>query len=135
VDIGMGITPPQASALSVLVFGGPRTLAGLAAAEQVKPPTMSRLVAAMERAGLATKTADARDGRVVHIAATGRGRRLLEAGRERRLAQLTAELALLSPRDRAVLMRATAILEAMTPMNGGKAAAASTPRAAAGARI
>jgi DNA-binding MarR family transcriptional regulator len=131
----MGLTPPQASALSVLVFGGPRTLAGLAAAEQVRPPTMSRLVAAMERAGLATKTADARDGRIVHIAATGRGRRLLEAGRERRLAQLTAELALLPPRDRAVLMRATAILEAMNPMNAGRAAAANAPRAAAGARI
>ncbi len=110
-DAVTGLTPPQASALSVLVFGGPRTLNALAAAEQVKPPTMSRLVAAMERDGLATKTADADDGRVVHVAPTPRGRALLEAGRARRLDALKAELADLSARDRATLAAAVAILE------------------------
>jgi DNA-binding MarR family transcriptional regulator len=111
VDEATGLTPPQASALSVLVFGGPRTLNGLAAAEQVKAPTMSRLVADMEREGLATKTTDEDDRRVVHIAPTELGRSLLEAGRARRLDVLKAELADLAARDRAVLANAAAILE------------------------
>lgn len=111
VDETTGLTPPQASALSVLVFGGPRTLNGLASAEQVKASTMSRLVADMERDGLATKTADTEDRRVVHIAPTGLGRSLLEAGRARRLEVLKADLAGLPARDRAALADAAAILE------------------------
>jgi DNA-binding transcriptional ArsR family regulator len=51
-DRESGIGPAQLSALSVLAFGGPRSLAELADAEQVRPPTMSRIVAALERAGL-----------------------------------------------------------------------------------
>src|SRR3954463_14052103 len=44
-DVAIGQGPARLSALSVLVFGGPKTLGELAAAEQVKPPTMSRIVA------------------------------------------------------------------------------------------
>src|SRR2546425_5928463 len=51
-DSESGVGPAQLSALSVLVFGGPRSLSELAEAEQVKPPTMSRIVAGLERAGL-----------------------------------------------------------------------------------
>ena len=43
-DVATGEGPARLSALSVLVFGGPKTLGELAAAEQVKPPTMSRIV-------------------------------------------------------------------------------------------
>src|SRR2546426_1157454 len=59
-----GVPPAQLSALSVLV-SGPKTVGELAAAEQVRPPTMSRLVSEMERAGLARKEPDRGDGRVV----------------------------------------------------------------------
>lgn len=128
-DAITGLTPPQASALSVLVFGGPRTLNALAAAEQVKPPTMSRLVAAMERDGLATKTADADDGRVVHIAPTDRGCALLEAGRARRLDALKAELADLSGRDRAMLVAAVAILERLNRASATRPRKAGVTRA------
>src|SRR5499425_3166797 len=51
-DSGSGIGPAQLSALSVLVFGGQRSLGELAEAEQVRPPTMSRIVSGLERAGL-----------------------------------------------------------------------------------
>ena len=51
-DRESGVGPAQLSALSVLVFGGPRSLGELADAEQVRPPTMSRIVAGLERAGL-----------------------------------------------------------------------------------
>src|SRR5215467_3653638 len=51
-DVATGEGPARLSALSVLVFGGPKTLKELAAAEQVKPPTMSRIVAGLARSRL-----------------------------------------------------------------------------------
>jgi DNA-binding MarR family transcriptional regulator len=110
-DSAMGLSAPKASALSVLVFGGPQTLNSLAQAEQVRAPTMSRLIAELERDGLVSKTADRTDRRVVRIAATATGRALLEEGRTRRLSQLTAALADLTSDERANLSAALAILE------------------------
>jgi DNA-binding MarR family transcriptional regulator len=109
-DAAMGLSAPKSSALSVLVFGGPQTLKDLAAAEQVRAPTMSRLVTELEAEGLATKTDDVADRRVVRIAATAKGKALLEAGRERRLEVLTAQIAALSRVERSTLQRAAAIL-------------------------
>src|SRR5262245_56034348 len=84
-DDHMGLSGPRASALSVLVFAGPVSLAQLAKAEQVKPPTMARLVDALEAAGLARREADRKDLRAVRIRATAKGRKLLLEGRARRL--------------------------------------------------
>jgi DNA-binding MarR family transcriptional regulator len=109
-DFAMGLSAPKSSALSVLVFGGPQTLKDLAAAEQVRAPTMSRLVAELEADGLATKTEDTNDRRALKIAATAKGRALLEAGRERRLEVLTKQVEGLSAEERKVLARAAAIL-------------------------
>jgi DNA-binding MarR family transcriptional regulator len=109
-DSAEGLSGPRSSALSVLVFGGPQTLKDLAAAEQVRAPTMSRLVAEMEADGLATKADDKSDRRVVRIAATAKGRALLEAGRERRLEVLTAQIEALSRSERVALQRAAEIL-------------------------
>src|SRR5437868_5235185 len=58
-----GVGPAQLSALSVLVFGGPSTLGGLAAAEMVRPPTMSRIVAGLTKSGLAESVTDESDAR------------------------------------------------------------------------
>ena len=91
-DDQMGLSGPRASALSVLVFGGPTSLALLAKAEQVKPPTMARLVDALEAAGLARRAVDKSDLRAVRIQATAKGRKLLLEGRARRLRQLTQML-------------------------------------------
>ena len=109
-DSAMGLSAAKSSALSVLAFGGPQTLKDLAAAEQVRAPTMSRLVTEMEAEGLATKTAGAQDRRAVRIAATAKGRGLLEDGRERRLAVLTNQIEALSREERVVLQRAAALL-------------------------
>lgn len=109
-DAASGLPGPKLSALSVLVFGGPQTLKDLAAAEQVRAPTMSRLVAELEGDGLATKTEDKSDRRVVRIAATAKGRTLLEAGRERRLNVLTRQVKGLSRDERRTLQRAAEIL-------------------------
>jgi DNA-binding MarR family transcriptional regulator len=109
-DAASGLSGPKSSALSVLVFGGAQTLKDLAAAEQVRAPTMSRLVAELEMEGLATKKEDERDGRVVRIAATAKGRMLLEEGRARRLEVLTKQIAALPKADQLMLQRAAALL-------------------------
>src|SRR5881392_862863 len=72
-DDASGLPAPQLSAMSVIVFGGPITLGALAAAEQVRPPTITKLVAALERAGLVERGVDAADKRVVRVTATSRG--------------------------------------------------------------
>src|SRR3974390_3656241 len=59
--------PARLSALSVLVFAGPKTLGELAAAERVKPPTMSRIVAGLKRSGLARIEGDENDGRRTRV--------------------------------------------------------------------
>src|SRR5438309_9527712 len=75
-DALTGVPAAQLSALSVLM-GGQRTLGELAAAEQVRPPTMSALVSQMERAGLVRRVGDSADARVVRVAMTPTGRRVL----------------------------------------------------------
>jgi len=109
-DSAMGLSSPKSSALSVLVFAGPQTLKDLAAAEQVRAPTMSRLIADLEADGLVTKQADGEDRRVIRIAPTAKGRTLLESGRERRLEVLTAQIAALGEREQQTLRRAADIL-------------------------
>lgn len=110
-DDASGLAAPQLSALSVIVFGGPVTLGQLARAEQVRPPTITKLVAALEADGLVTREADAGDRRVVRVSATARGARLLREGRERRVASLAESLRALSEKERAALRRAAPILE------------------------
>jgi DNA-binding MarR family transcriptional regulator len=97
------ISAPKLSALSVLVFAGPQSLNDLAAAEQVRAPTMSRLVVELEAEGLARKTVDAADKRGVKIAATAKGQALMERGRARRLHHLSAAIAALSADERKAL--------------------------------
>lgn len=111
VDGEMGITPARASALSVLVFGGPCTLTELARAEQVTTATMSRLVTAMEVEGLVRRQPDLRDARAALLHATAKARRILERGRARREQVLEELFASLSHRDRETVGRAAAIIE------------------------
>ena len=89
----MGISPARASALSVLVFGGARSLTELAAAEQVTSATMSKLVTAMETEGLVRRYPDVNDARSIRLEATPKARRILERGRSRRLDLLEGLLA------------------------------------------
>ena len=110
-DIAMGLTPARASALSIMVFGGRVTIGQLAQAEQVSAPTMTRLVVGMERDGLVRREGDPADGRVVWLDATPKGRRILHAGRARRVAALEDDLAALEESARATLAAAVDILE------------------------
>jgi DNA-binding MarR family transcriptional regulator len=112
-DRATGVSPPRLSALSVLVFGGPRTIGSLATLEGVTPPTMTRLVAAMAADGLVERLPDPADRRVVQVAASASGRSLLLAGRDRRVATLAALIAPLTPKERRRLGSAAFIMEAM----------------------
>src|SRR5260370_24130753 len=74
-DDGMGLTAPLASALSVIVFGGPLSLGALATAEQVRPPSITRIVRELEARGLVVREATPQDrrGRRARAAAKGGG--------------------------------------------------------------
>jgi DNA-binding MarR family transcriptional regulator len=95
-DRESGIGPAQLSALSVLVFGGAKSLAELAEAEQVKPPTMSRIVAGLERAKLVKSEATKADARRIRIVPTAKGEKVMWVGRRRRVEMLADMLADLS---------------------------------------
>lgn len=125
-DAASGLSGPRLSALSVLVYAGPLPLGALARAEQVKPPSMSRLVAGLEADGLVRRTADPADARVVLLAATAKGRRLLVQGRRRRVAALAEAVAALGAEERARLQAALDVLEQL----GGRRpdAAGAAPR-------
>jgi len=98
-DRESGVGPSQLSALSVLVFGGPRSLGELADAEQVRPPTMSRIVAGLEREGLVRRHAT-EDGRRVRLEASAKGTKILQEGRKRRVESLARALSVFSSEDR-----------------------------------
>jgi DNA-binding MarR family transcriptional regulator len=105
-----GVSAAQLSALSVLM-GGPRTLGELAAAEQVQPPTMSRLVREMEQARLVTRTRDAHDARVVWVQWTAEGQSVLLKGRELRVQRLQEQIRSLPVAERKTLSEALGIVE------------------------
>jgi DNA-binding MarR family transcriptional regulator len=125
-DESLGLGPAQLSALSVLVFGGPCTVGELARAEQVAAPTVSRLVDALEAAGLAARRPDARDRRVVRVHPTAAGSRLMQRGRRQRLRRLVRLLEALPPAELDTIGSAAGRLagllraQALGPGSGGE---------------
>lgn len=118
VDGESGLSAARLSALSVLVFGGPRTIGELAEAEGVRSPTITALVNGLEAEGLVRRVAGggrgggAGDQRRVLVEATASGVRRMKAGQRRRLERLDALLDGLSDRDLATIGRAAELLEA-----------------------
>jgi DNA-binding MarR family transcriptional regulator len=110
----VGITQSQLSALATIVVEGRVTLSGLADAERVQPPSITRLVDVLVAQGYATRTPSAEDRRVAWVAPTPAGRALIESVRRQRDAYLAQRLRNLSAEDRAVLARAAVLLERLT---------------------
>jgi DNA-binding MarR family transcriptional regulator len=106
-----GLSPAQGSALGSVSRLGTPTLGELATAEQVQPPTMTRLVASMEAAGLVERQGDAADGRICRVRLTAEGRRTIERIRTQKNAYLTRRIDRLEPAERATLGELTALLE------------------------
>jgi DNA-binding MarR family transcriptional regulator len=111
-DEASGLSPARLSALSVLVFGGSKTIGELAAAEQVRPPTMSGIVDGLERDGLAKRAADRDDRRVVRVAASAKGKRVLQRARQRRIAALADRLSHLDAREVELVREAAELVDA-----------------------
>src|SRR5438270_9763706 len=105
------VTPSQLSALSSVDRLGPVTLGELAAVERVQPPSMTRIVAGLEDAGLVVRKVDERDRRIARVQTTVAGRRFLDRSRGRKDAFLAARIRTLDAEDRAVLARAATLLE------------------------
>ena len=118
-DQASGSTAPRLSALSVIVFSGSITLGALAEAEQVRPPTMTRIVNALEQQQLVSKQRDPKDGRLTQIVATMKGKKLLLLGRDRRVRQLSQAVMALDNDERQKLDVALGtirrLVEALTP--------------------
>ena len=112
-DRASGIGPAQLSALSVLVFGGAMSLKQLAEIEQVKPPTMVRIVQGLLSEGLATSHVDHEDARKVRIAATPGGRALMRKARRRRVEALAMMLGERSAAEREQIAKAVATLQGL----------------------
>ena len=104
-------TPSQLSALASVERLGPITLGELAAVERVQPPSMTRIVAGLEEAGLVNRTVDPKDRRIARVETTVAGQRFLERTRGRKNAYLAARVGTMSAEDRAVLARAATLLE------------------------
>jgi DNA-binding MarR family transcriptional regulator len=109
-DAQAGIGPAQLSALSVLVFGGAKTVSELATLEQVRPPTMSRIVEGLVKRKLVQRVEDAADRRTVRVSATARGEKLMQAGKTRRVKALAARFEALSVADLKTLHAAAQLM-------------------------
>ena len=105
------LTLTQLAALATLERRGALTPRELAAAERVQPPSMTRVAASLEAAGLVTRTDHPSDGRQVLLAASPAGVALLREDRRRREAWLAQRLRALDPADREVLRQAAAVLD------------------------
>ena len=106
-----GLSPTQAAALATIERTGPLTPSELARIERVQRPTISRVTARLGQAGLLERLPDELDGRGARLRVTPEGRRTLRALRNRKTAYLAERLEQLDPEDRAVLARASGLLE------------------------
>ncbi|MGH2968202.1 MAG: MarR family transcriptional regulator [Solirubrobacteraceae bacterium] len=117
-EAGAGLSPSQTAALATIERHGPLTPSELASREHVQRPTVTRVLALLEGAGLVLRAADPADRRSCLLSVSPAGSELLAAVRTRKDAYLARRLERLEPSDRAALDRAAAILERMLQEGG-----------------
>jgi len=110
-DREFGHTSAQLSVISTLVNHGPTTLTELAELEQVRPPTVTRLVQSLEREGYVLRRAARHDARVSVITSTGKGWKLLEDVRDRRMGLLRARMSRFEPDELRTLEAAVGLID------------------------
>ncbi len=109
-----GLSDTQLAALAALEVHSAMTPGELAEHEKVQPPSMTRVIAALEEHGLVMRAPHATDRRQVVLTATERGRELVYQSRRLREAWLAKRLRELTPQERAVLRAAAPILEKLS---------------------
>jgi len=117
-EAGAEMSPSQTAALATIERHGPLTPSELAARERVQRPTVTRVLARLEEAGLIDRAGDPADRRSSLVTISPAGRELLAAVRTRKDAYLAKRLEALDPDDRAALDRAAAVLERMLEEGG-----------------
>jgi DNA-binding MarR family transcriptional regulator len=117
-EAGAELSPSQTAALATIENHGPLTPSEVAAREHVQRPTVTRVLARLEEAGLIERAADPTDRRSSLVSISQAGRDLLAAARTRKNAYLAERLESLDADDRATLDRAAAILEQMLQEGG-----------------
>ena len=109
--VDTSVTLTHLAALSTLKRNGPMSPGELAAQERVQPPSMTRVVVALEGMGLVTRTPHPTDGRQVIIELTDSAEELLSAEARARAAWLSSRLQELTADERTVLREAAEIME------------------------
>ncbi|AGM09852.1 MarR family transcriptional regulator [Amycolatopsis sp. MJM2582] len=110
---GDGISLTQVSALSTLHKCGALTPGQLAAKEGVQPPSMTRVIAALEEMGYVERRPHPTDGRQAIVELSDRGRAYVIEQITAREIWLDKQLAELSAEEREVLSRASEIIDRM----------------------
>jgi len=119
-EAGADLSPSMTAALATIERHGPLTPSELAERERVQRPTVTRVLARLEEAGLVVRAADPQDRRCSLVSISDDGRALLGAMRERKDAFLARRIDALEPADREALDRAAEILERMLSKEGGE---------------
>ena len=117
-EAGAELSPSQTAALATIERHGPLTPPELAQRERVQRPTITRVLARLEEAGLVDRAADPHDRRSSLVSVSVEGRELLETVRARKDAFLARRIDALEPADREALERAAAIMERMLEEGG-----------------
>jgi DNA-binding MarR family transcriptional regulator len=117
-EAGAELSPSQTAALVTIERHGPLTPSELAERERVQRPTITRVLARLEEAGLVERAADPHDRRSSLVSISGDGRALLDVARARKDAYLSRRIDALDAADREALERAAAILERMLKEGG-----------------
>lgn len=112
-DESVELTASQSSVMGVLLRRGDLTMGELALEEQVRPPTITRVVKGLEERGLLLRTPAPQDGRQSLVGLTSAGRDVLETNRRRRNEWLTERLSELDADERELLRRVLGVLEKM----------------------
>ncbi len=110
---GEGLTPSQASALSLIVVRGPLGLTELGERERINPTMLSRVIGRLVEMKLITRTPDPADLRSVSVLSTAAGRRVDKKIKARRAAAVSECLALLPAEQVAALTEALPALESL----------------------
>jgi DNA-binding MarR family transcriptional regulator len=109
--IATELSDTQLAALAALERHAAMTPGELAEHEKVQPPSMTRVIAALQERGLVTRAPHPTDGRQVKLTVTEQGRELVQQSRRLREAWLAQRLRELSQEERATLRAAAPILQ------------------------
>jgi DNA-binding MarR family transcriptional regulator len=109
-----GLSDTQLAALAALERHGAMTPGELAEHEKVQPPSMTRVIAALEERGLVERAPHATDRRQVVLTANEQGKTVVHQSRRLREAWLAKRLRELTPQERALLRQAAPILEKLS---------------------